>query len=156
MFKKSEYSSTLVVKIIIKKKGGEDQDTKTSLIDDVYLQFCHVIFFKYALCISLFIYRSSGASKTWLRLCVILLYILYFIAEWFSSLQFFDSLAPLGVPFTLLAMVHKLINSHVELLLNAFDKFLVAAFPAIRCLPFDRPIFLPANALGLIGGPIYA
>ena len=31
----------------MKKKGGEDQDTKTSLIDDVYLQFCHVkIFFK--------------------------------------------------------------------------------------------------------------
>ena len=24
------------------EKGGEDQDTKTSLIDDVYLQFCHV------------------------------------------------------------------------------------------------------------------
>ena len=28
----------------MKKKGGEDQDTKTSLIDDVYLQVCHVIF----------------------------------------------------------------------------------------------------------------
>ena len=26
----------------MKKKGGEDQDTKTSLIDDVYLQVCHV------------------------------------------------------------------------------------------------------------------
>ena len=46
IFKKSEYSSTLVVKTIMKKKGGEDQDTKTSLIDDVYLQVCHVkIFF---------------------------------------------------------------------------------------------------------------
>ena len=50
----------------MKKKGGEDQDTKNSLIDDVYLQVCHVKkFFGYALCISLFIYRSSGASKTW-------------------------------------------------------------------------------------------
>ena len=38
-FQKSEYSSTLVVKTIMKKKGGEDQDTKTSLIDDVYLLF---------------------------------------------------------------------------------------------------------------------
>ena len=26
----------------MKKKGGEDQDTKTSLIDDVYIQVCHV------------------------------------------------------------------------------------------------------------------
>ena len=26
----------------MKKKGGEDQDTKTSLIDDVYLLVCHV------------------------------------------------------------------------------------------------------------------
>ena len=26
----------------MKKKGGEDQDTKTYLIDDVYLQACHV------------------------------------------------------------------------------------------------------------------
>ena len=42
IFKKSEYSNTLVVKTIMKKKGGEDQDTKTSLIDDVYLQVCHV------------------------------------------------------------------------------------------------------------------
>ena len=42
IFKKSEYFSTLVVKTITKKKGGEDQDTKTSLIDDVYLQVCHV------------------------------------------------------------------------------------------------------------------
>ena len=31
-----------MVKTIMKKKGGEDQDTKTSLIDDVYLQVCHV------------------------------------------------------------------------------------------------------------------
>ena len=30
---------------IMKKNGGEDQDTKTSLIDNVYLQFCHVKFF---------------------------------------------------------------------------------------------------------------
>ena len=29
----------------MKKKGGEDQDTKTSLIDDVYLQVCHIKFF---------------------------------------------------------------------------------------------------------------
>ena len=42
IFKKSEYSSILVVKIIMKKKGDENQDTKTSLIDDVYLQVCHV------------------------------------------------------------------------------------------------------------------
>ena len=42
IFRKSEYSSTLVVKIIMKKKWGEDQDTKTYLIDDVYLQVCHV------------------------------------------------------------------------------------------------------------------
>ena len=26
----------------MKKKGGEDQDTKTSIIDDVYLLVCHV------------------------------------------------------------------------------------------------------------------
>ena len=26
----------------MKKKGGEDRDTKTYLIDDVYLQVCHV------------------------------------------------------------------------------------------------------------------
>ena len=38
----------------MKKKGSEDQDTKTSLIDDVYLQVCHVkiFFFKYVICIS--------------------------------------------------------------------------------------------------------
>ena len=29
----------------MKNKGGEDQDTKTSLIDDVYLQVCHVKIF---------------------------------------------------------------------------------------------------------------
>ena len=26
----------------MKKKGGEDQDTKTFIIDDVYSQVCHV------------------------------------------------------------------------------------------------------------------
>ena len=48
----------------MKKKGGEDQDTKTSSIDYEYLQVCHVkkkkINMPYAFhC--LIIYRSSGA-----------------------------------------------------------------------------------------------
>ena len=51
IFEKIDWPSTLVIKII-KKKGTEDRDTKTSLLDDVYLQVCHVIY----ICIYIYIY----------------------------------------------------------------------------------------------------
>ena len=76
IFEKKEYSSTLVVKFIMKKKGDEDQDTKTSLIiiGDVYLQVWHVNFFfnmTYAFhC--LIIYRSSGSSNIYIYILICL------------------------------------------------------------------------------------